>query len=110
MAKKKKKVEESKHELHIILLGMVAVLAIVGLVLMFNARLATGNASAGSFLGNPIIYGDASVCYNVEGCPNGPRTEAKQFLDKDGMLHVLCSCPPTTPPIPDIEIVVPIKN
>ena len=44
------------------------------------------------------------------GCPNGPRTEAKQFLDKDGMLHVLCSCPPTTPPIPDIEIVVPIPN
>jgi hypothetical protein len=106
---KKKKVEEDKHELHIILLGLVAVLAIVGLVLMFNARMATGKASASQLMPNPIYYGEGDPCLSVSACPNGPRTEGGQFLDNEGMLHIQCTCPPTTPPIPPIEVVVPVR-
>jgi len=102
----KKKVQEDKSELHMLLLGMVAVLAIVGLVLMFNARL-TGQAAASSFVGNAYYYGVNNPCLNAQpACPQGPRAEATRFLNPDGTMTFTCSCPPTDPPVPDIQVTV----
>lgn len=103
---KKMAVQEDKSELNMLLLGMVAVLAIVGLVLMFNARM-TGNAAASSFVGNAYYWGVENPCLNAQpACPNGPRAERTRFLNPDGTMTFTCSCPPTTPPIPDIEVTV----
>ena len=105
-----RKVDNQKHEIHIMLLGMVAVLAIVGLVLMFNARM-TGKLSSSQMMPNPVIYGKADVCYNVgPACQNlEPRTANRQYLAPDGMLHVTCACPPSDPPMPPVEIKIPIE-
>ena len=98
---------QDRHDLHIILLGIVAVLAIVGLVLMFNARM-TGKSIAGII--NPTIYGKEDNCYNVQPfCANGRRTPVSQFLGADGMLHVQCGCPNQDPPVPPVEIRVDVK-
>ena len=89
-----------RREIEVILLGIVAILAIVGLVLMFNSKM--NNASGAT--GQAIIQPDAA-CVNTPPCAwNTPRTAVNQFLDVEGVMHVTCSCPGLTPPAEDIVV------
>lgn len=109
---KKTKTDKSqeRHDIHMILLGIVAVLAIVGLVLMFNARM-TGSLTATQTMPNPIITGKANPCFDVmPPCMNNePRTANQQYLAPDGTIHLTCACPPSEPPVPAVEITVPLR-
>jgi hypothetical protein len=106
MAKKVTQKVENKHDIHIMLLGMVAVLAIVGLVLMFNARL-TGEVVIS---GVDTISGKAPPCFNEPLCPgNAPRTSDSQYLAPDGTLRVRCVCPFVEPPVPSTEVIINLK-
>jgi len=95
MAKKKVQVkQQDRSEIHMLLLGMVAVLAIVGLVLMFNARMATGKA----FLPNPEIITPQQQCAGAPLCPDGSvRTLVGQDTSQmgRGIMTFICGCPIT---------------
>ncbi|MBW3018902.1 hypothetical protein KY329_01825 [Candidatus Woesearchaeota archaeon] len=95
MAKKKVQKQEDRSEIHMLLLGMVAVLAIVGLVLMFNARMATGKVS---YLPNPEIVTPTQACAGAPACPDGSgRTMTGQDTSQmtQGVMTYICSCPIT---------------
>lgn len=96
MAKKKVQAkQQDRSEIHMLLLGMVAVLAIVGLVLMFNARMATGKVS---YLPNPEIIPPAQACAGAPLCPDGStRTLTGQDTSQmsRGIMTYICSCPIT---------------
>jgi hypothetical protein len=105
MAKKKVQVKQhDKGEIHMLLLGMVAVLAIVGLVLMFNARMATGKVS---YIPNPEILTPQKQCAGAPACPGG---SARTLVGQDtsqmgrGIMTYDCACPLTN--VPNYELTV----
>lgn len=91
-----------RKEIEVILLGIVAILAIVGLVLMFNSKMAQTSEVTGQAFIEP-----QKACMNVEKCAwNTPRTAVSQYLDPQGNLHVTCSCPGAVPPLEDVVVSV----
>ena len=66
-----------RKEIEVILLGIVAILAIVGLVLMFNSKMAQTSEVTGQAFIEP-----QKACINTPRCTvNTPRTAISQYLD-----------------------------
>lgn len=104
MKKKAKPKASGKSDVHMMLLGMVAVLAIVGLVLMFNARMATGKIA---YIPNPTMERGGDPCLNAPKCPDGsPRSVVQQYMPTNGYYNVECGCPPW--PVDPVTVQVPI--
>ncbi len=91
-----------RKEIEVILLGIVAILAIVGLVLMFNSKMAANSEVTGQAFIEP-----QAACAGTPTCAwNTPRTATAQYLDPTGVLQVTCSCPSMNPPVADMVVSV----
>jgi hypothetical protein len=97
-----------KKEVSILLLGIVAVLAIVGLVLLFSSRMATGQYVLP--VDHIIIIPIEHPCDSLPPCADGrpPVDLLKNFYDPDtGEWTKECGClisPPTDAPLVESPI------
>ena len=99
-------------EISILLLGIVAVLAIVGLVLLFSSRMATGRMAAfpdsrPDIIIIPIEY----PCDSLPPCDSDGRPpvdlQKQDFDPKTGIWYRKCECliwPPTEGPVQESPI------
>jgi len=95
-----------RREIEIILLGIVAILAIVGLVLMFNSKMSAQT----DVTGQATMISPESVCAQTPICRWGvPRIATEKYLDPEGYLHVTCGCPEVIPPVEDIVVTVKVR-
>ena len=95
-----------RREIEIVLLGIVAILAIVGLVLMFNSKMSTQS----DVTGQAAMISSDYACAQTPICRWGvPRIATAQYLDPEGYLHVTCSCPGAMPAIEDIIVAIKVR-
>ncbi|OYT32895.1 hypothetical protein DRJ22_00540 [Candidatus Woesearchaeota archaeon] len=94
-----------RREIEIILLGIVAILAIVGLVLMFNSKMSEKT----EVTGQATMVSPDAACAQTPMCRWGvPRIAISQYLDPEGYLHVTCGCP-STPSVEDIVVAIKVR-
>lgn len=112
-----------KKEVNILLLGIVAILAIVGLVLLFTSPAATGKASwfppSTPAPETQVAYGGAATLVpnldasNIERCPGGKMRVREQgnirYDVKDGHMCSWFNCPGLEATIAPVMACAPLR-
>ncbi len=81
--------EEDHRKLATVMLGVVSIIAVVGLVMMFNKAGTTGQYVMGSEF---VQFNPYEVCEQYVGCPL-KSVEGGIYYSSKGPLVAVCDCP-----------------